>query len=198
MYCDIKFGNVCIMDENCVKIMDFGIVKIVSVEFQLMQIGMIFGMLVYLLFEQLCGDLVDQCLDIYFFGVFVFEFLIYCRMFEVEMIFVFFFQIFYQDLFNVVSVWKECLKMIDDIIGCCVVKELNDCYLSFCEVIFDLQLLIEYYEVNFLDLLQEQLVFVVKLEDQVSIVEGECQVVVMCVCDQIEDFLIFGDFKQVV
>ncbi|MEM9407560.1 MAG: protein kinase, partial [Acidobacteriota bacterium] len=193
---DIKPGNVRITDEDRVKIMDFGIAKIASAESQLTQTGTTLGTPAYLSPEQLRGDPVDQRSDIYSYGVLAFELLTYRRMFEAETISALFFQILHQDSPQVASVWKDCPKSIDDIIGRCVAKEPGDRYPSFREVILDLQPLIEHYEANPSELPPEQPVPAAKPEDQASIAEGERQVAVTRARDQIEELLVSGDLKQ--
>jgi len=79
---DIKPENIKIMDDGKVKIMDFGIAKLLSSE--LTQTGTQIGTPWYMSPEQIRGAPLDQRADIFSFGIVFYELLVYRRPFEGE------------------------------------------------------------------------------------------------------------------
>ncbi len=79
---DIKPGNLRLLDDGSVKVMDFGIAKLLSMETQLTQTGMMIGTAAYLAPEQVSDEELDHRCDIFSFGVVAYELLTYQRPFS--------------------------------------------------------------------------------------------------------------------
>lgn len=95
IYCDFKLFNIFVYEEDGqvkVKIIDFGIVKVIVQWFieKLLFIGfgVLFGMLNYMSLEQVDFFVqdVDICIDVYLFGVVFYEFLVGVLVFFKEML----------------------------------------------------------------------------------------------------------------
>jgi tetratricopeptide (TPR) repeat protein len=136
---DVKPANVRVLEDDRVKIMDFGIAKLASVETQLTQTGTTLGTPAYLSPEQLRGDEVDPRSDIYSYGVLAFELLCYRRLFQAENISSLFFQILHQPATRLREVWPDCPQELDELIARCVEKEPAKRSESFRQVIAALQ-----------------------------------------------------------
>ena len=72
---DVKPGNVRILPDGTVKIMDFGVAKALYAERELTRTGMTLGTSAYLAPEQVRGEPVDRRTDIFAFGVLAYELL---------------------------------------------------------------------------------------------------------------------------
>ncbi len=72
---DVKPGNIRILPDGTVKIMDFGIAKFLYAERTLTRTGFTVGTSSYLSPEQVRGDPVDRRTDVYAFGVVAYELL---------------------------------------------------------------------------------------------------------------------------
>jgi serine/threonine-protein kinase len=84
---DVKPGNIRILDNGHVKIMDFGIAKqLEDATHQLTQVGFTVGTAAYLSPEQIDGTEVDRRSDVFAFGVVAYELLTYQRPFPGETI----------------------------------------------------------------------------------------------------------------
>jgi eukaryotic-like serine/threonine-protein kinase len=140
---DIKPGNIRILDDDRVKIMDFGIAKLASVETQLTQTGTTLGTPAYLSPEQLRGDEVDPRSDIYSYGVMAFELLAYRRLFLADNISSLFFQILHQPATRLSEVWPDCPRDLDALIAKCVEKDPAKRVGSFRQVIASLQSILD-------------------------------------------------------
>ena len=81
---DIKPSNVRVLDNDDVKIMDFGIAKLLTAGLPLTQTGTMIGTAAYLPPEQLRGESVDGRSDVFSFGAMAYELLSYRRSFEGE------------------------------------------------------------------------------------------------------------------
>lgn len=57
-----------VLKVGVLKLMDFGIVYVFDVE-MMMQIGSLFGSLVYMVLEMIEGEKVDECVDIFVLGI---------------------------------------------------------------------------------------------------------------------------------
>jgi len=79
---DVKPGNVRILPDGTVKIMDFGVAKALYAERELTRTGMTLGTSAYLAPEQVRGEPVDRRTDIFAFAVLAYELLCSTRPFR--------------------------------------------------------------------------------------------------------------------
>jgi serine/threonine protein kinase len=87
MHRDIKPANVRILENRTVKIMDFGVAKVIGAPSVLTGTGVAVGSSAYMSPEQVCGDPVDLRSDIFSFGVLAYELFSYHKPFENENLF---------------------------------------------------------------------------------------------------------------
>ena len=87
MHRDIKPANVRILENKSVKIMDFGVAKVIGAPSVLTGTGVAVGSSAYMSPEQICGDPVDVRTDIFSFGVLAYELFSYRKPFENENLF---------------------------------------------------------------------------------------------------------------
>ena len=74
---DIKPGNMRVLEDDRVKILDFGIAKLAGAETQLTRTGKVLGTAGYLSPEQLKGEPVDARSDVFSFGALAYELISY-------------------------------------------------------------------------------------------------------------------------
>jgi len=74
---DIKPGNMRVLEDDRVKILDFGIAKLAGAETQLTRTGKVLGTAGYLSPEQLKGEPVDARSDVFSFGALAYELITY-------------------------------------------------------------------------------------------------------------------------
>jgi serine/threonine protein kinase len=77
---DVKPANIVVTSEGVVKVVDFGIARIVDTSKT--QTGMMLGTLSYMAPEQIAGKPADQRCDVWAFGVVMYELLAYSRPFD--------------------------------------------------------------------------------------------------------------------
>jgi hypothetical protein len=87
MHRDIKPANVRILENRTIKIMDFGVAKVIGAPSVLTGTGVAVGSSAYMSPEQVCGDTVDPRTDIFSFGVLAYELFSYRKPFENENLF---------------------------------------------------------------------------------------------------------------
>jgi len=87
MHRDIKPANVRILENRTVKIMDFGVAKLIGAPSVLTGTGVAVGSSAYMSPEQVCGDSVDVRTDIFSFGVLAYELFSHRKPFENENLF---------------------------------------------------------------------------------------------------------------
>ena len=136
---DVKPANVRILDDGTVRIMDFGIARLVEETQRLTQAGMSIGTAGYLSPEQLQGLDVDQRSDIFSFGVLAYELILGKRPFQGESISALFYSIAHEDPPAVREVWPDCPPALTACITRCLEKDREARYPDFGKVIADLR-----------------------------------------------------------
>lgn len=97
MHRDVKPANVRVLDNQSVKIMDFGIAKSADPSGDITMTGITVGSSSYMSPEQIGGDTIDFRTDIFSFGILAYEFLSYRKPFRNENLFVLLEQIVKED-----------------------------------------------------------------------------------------------------
>ncbi|HEV7671356.1 MAG TPA: protein kinase [Thermoanaerobaculia bacterium] len=136
---DIKPGNIRVLDDDRVKIMDFGIAKLLQAESQLTRTGMAIGTAGYLPPEQIQGRPVDQRADIFSFGVLAYELLTYRRPFRGDDISAVFFSILSHEPPPVEEILPKCPPELGELVRRCLAKEPVDRFESFGPLIAELE-----------------------------------------------------------
>ncbi|MEM7351050.1 MAG: protein kinase [Acidobacteriota bacterium] len=135
---DIKPGNIRVLEDDRVKIMDFGIAKLASAETQLTQKGVTMGTASYLPPEQIRGSDLDHRADIFSFGVLAYELLTYERPFRGNTLSALVYQILYKVPQAMVDVWPECPAPLSQLIAKCLEKKPDRRFASFAELVPEL------------------------------------------------------------
>ncbi len=136
---DIKPANIRILEDDSVKIMDFGIAKLASAETQLTQTGMAMGTAGYLPPEQIRGEKVDLRADIFSYGVMSYELLAGQRPFVADNMSAVLFQIIGQEPPPLPSVWPRCPPALERLVKKCLAKNPAERYSSFTPLLADLR-----------------------------------------------------------
>ena len=138
---DVKPANVRILDDGHVKIMDFGIAKLLTAEHQLTQTGMAMGTAGYLPPEQIRGEAIDSRADIFSFGVLAYELMTYRRPFTGDDLSSILYRIAHEEPAPITELWPECPPRLAATIGRCLAKKPADRFASFAEVIAEISAL---------------------------------------------------------
>jgi eukaryotic-like serine/threonine-protein kinase len=136
---DVKPANMRILDDGQVRIMDFGIAKLMEETQRLTQTGMTIGTAGFLSPEQLLGLEVDGRSDIFSFGVLGYELVTYVTPFKADSISALFYAIAYVDPPPVEEVWPECPPALAACLTRCLDKDRDTRYQDFSEVMEDLR-----------------------------------------------------------
>jgi len=129
---DVKPENIHITPEGVVKLMDFGIAKTEGL--QMTRAGLVLGTPYYMAPEQIRGHDIDQCVDIYAFGILLFELMTGKRPIEGEVVE----RIFYSILNEPLNL--DPLRMTDtpasicDLVARCTAKNPGERPQDFAEV----------------------------------------------------------------
>ena len=120
---DIKPANIRLLKDGRVKIMDFGIARLLHEDSGLTREGEPLGTVGYLAPEQLRNEAVDARADIFAFGVLAYELLAYERPFQGES----FSQVSYQVLWGTPSplqdLWAQCPPRLAQLVADCLKKD---------------------------------------------------------------------------
>jgi serine/threonine-protein kinase len=135
---DIKPGNIRVLEDARVKIMDFGIAKLADVESGLTKAGMTVGTAAYLPPEQIRGDRVDSRADIFSFGVVAYELLAYQRPFDGKTLSTLLYQILSQEPVPIQELWLDCPPRLAKLVMRCLEKDAADRVPSFDAIVGEL------------------------------------------------------------
>ncbi len=135
---DIKPANIRILDNDRVKVMDFGIAKLKDQESQLTQTGMTLGTVAYLSPEQLRGQDVDYRADIFSYGILAYELISGQRPFRADTIHSLFYQLLNEPAQSLEELDEGVPGPLNEVIQKCLAKTPEERYASFSEVIADL------------------------------------------------------------
>jgi serine/threonine-protein kinase len=135
---DVKPANVRILPDGQVRIMDFGIAKLMEAERQLTQAGFSVGTTGYLAPEQLRGEEIDHRVDIFSFGVMAYELVARRRPFEGDTITQVLYRIAHEDPPPLATISPECPPRLNALIERCLRKEREERFASFAPAIDEL------------------------------------------------------------
>jgi eukaryotic-like serine/threonine-protein kinase len=136
---DVKPANMRILEDGQVRIMDFGIARVMEETQRLTQTGMTIGTAGFLSPEQLLGLEVDGRSDIFSFGVLAYELLTYVTPFKADSISALLYAIAYVDPPPVEEVWPGCPPALAGCLARCLDKDRDTRYQDFSAVMGDLR-----------------------------------------------------------
>jgi predicted Ser/Thr protein kinase len=136
---DVKPANIRILSDGQVRIMDFGIARMVEETQRFTQAGMTIGTAGYLSPEQLQGLDVDQRSDIFSFGILAYELILQRLPFQGESISALFYAIAHSEPAPIQNVWSDCPSTLAACITRCLEKNRDVRYGDFREVTADLR-----------------------------------------------------------
>lgn len=122
---DIKPSNVRLTDDGMVKIMDFGVARLIGAQTRLTATGMRVGTMCYMAPEQLRGEQVDARADIFSFGVLAFELLTHQHPFPAESSHAMIYQVLESEPLRLKSLWRDCPKALERCIDKCLEKNVK-------------------------------------------------------------------------
>ncbi|MEM7585686.1 MAG: TonB family protein [Acidobacteriota bacterium] len=140
---DLKPSNIRLLESGTVKIMDFGIAKLLHEETDLTRTGTAIGTVGYLAPEQLAGGAIDARADIFSFGVLVYELLGYQRPFQGETFSQVSYRLLYEEPRPLPELWPACPEAVARLVERCLAKVAENRYASMREVLVDLEAVAE-------------------------------------------------------
>jgi len=135
---DIKPGNVRVLDNGRIKIMDFGTAKLANVESNLTQTGMTLGTVAYLSPERLLGQPSGTNSDLFSYGVLAYELLSFRRPFSGRNIPNLIDQVLNASPIPLQEAWPECPASLAEVVRRCLVKDPAERYGSCDQLLSDL------------------------------------------------------------
>jgi serine/threonine protein kinase len=135
---DVKPANVRIEPDGRVRIMDFGIAKLLGADRGLTQTGMSLGTDAYVSPEQLRGLEIDHRTDIFSFGVLAYELVVGRRPFEGDTISSLHYQIAHEDPLPVREARPDCPPRLAACIERCLSKDRDERFGDFSQVVAEL------------------------------------------------------------
>ncbi len=136
---DVKPANVRVLEDGQVRVMDFGIAKLMTAETQLTRTGMALGTAAYLPPEQLLGRRLDPRADQFSFGVLAYELLTWERPFGGESMSTVLYAIAHQDPVPITDRWSACPSRLATVIETCLEKEPEERFPDLARVITELE-----------------------------------------------------------
>jgi serine/threonine protein kinase len=121
---DIKPGNVMVSRDGTVKVVDFGIARVL--ENSKTQTGMLIGTFAYMSPEVFNGEHADERSDIFSFGVLLYELLAYTRPFPGEIPAALMQSICLKDPIPLRSVMPECPPELEEVVHRTLLKPVNE------------------------------------------------------------------------
>jgi serine/threonine protein kinase len=131
---DIKPGNIRLLDDGTVKVMDFGIAKLASFETKLTKTGMMVGTAAYLAPEQIDDATIDARCDIFSYGVLSYELLAYQRPFDASTISALLFQILQRPHLPLLGRNPDCPPALAALVEQCLEKNRDRRPQTFSEI----------------------------------------------------------------
>lgn len=123
---DVKPANVRILPDGSIKLMDFGIAKVLGADTGLTGTGMTLGTVGYLAPEQLRSEELDERADIFSYGILAYELLSGQRPFRGSDFSQVSYQLLYVDPPRLSEVWPQCPEDLADWVHRCLAKERVD------------------------------------------------------------------------
>lgn len=135
---DVTPSNVLVLDDGRVKLIDFGLARLLRSDVRSTRAGSILGTAGYLPPEQVLGEPVDERGDIFSFGVLAYYLLSGKKPFPGQSLKELLKQVVGVDPPPMSEHWPECPKDLETLVGCCLAKKADHRYPSFTDVIVDL------------------------------------------------------------
>jgi serine/threonine-protein kinase len=136
---DVKPANIRILPDGNVRIMDFGIAKLMEADRQLTQTGFSVGTANYLAPEQLRGEEVDHRADIFSYGAMAYELVARRKPFEGDSITTILYRLVHEDPPPLRDVVGNCPPRLAVMIERCLRKQREERFTTFAHVIAELE-----------------------------------------------------------